>query len=62
MYIQLYTSPIEHFEYGNPQSNAICKKKFFCLKPECYKPHKDMLYIPIKKFSVMLGHFTVFLG
>ena len=37
MYIRLYTSPNEYFEYGYPHSNAHLQS---CLKFECYKRHK----------------------
>ena len=37
MYIQLYASPNEKFEYGYPHSNALLQ---FHLTLECCKPHK----------------------
>ena len=37
MYIRQYTSTNENFEYGYPHSSALLQ---FCLKFECWKPHK----------------------
>ena len=36
IYIRLYTSPNENFEYCYSHSNALLQ---FCLKLECCKPH-----------------------